>query len=67
MLAEVKSGLRNVEQGPICKEVATEMIESNLKCKYIECNPKTNEGVREIYQTAINLVMQRKAVKVFQL
>jgi len=37
---------KNLNQAPICKEVATEMIQNNLKCKYIECNPKTNEGVR---------------------
>lgn len=67
ILNEMKNDPKNLNQAPICKEVATEMIQNNMKCKYIECNPKTNEGVRQIYETAINLVMQRKVVKVYEL
>jgi hypothetical protein len=45
--------------------VASEIIENNLKCRYIECNARSGEGVREIYNVAVDLVMARKVVKVY--
>lgn len=51
---------KDPKTAPITKETAKAVIENELKCKYVECSALTREGLKEVFESAVRAVMQKK-------
>ena len=41
-------------------ETAKKIISDDYKCGYLECSSATGEGVKEVFEEAMRLVVKRK-------
>lgn len=52
---------KDPKNAPIEKETAKRIIEDEFKCRYFECSALTQEGLKDIFDEAMRMVIQRKA------
>lgn len=51
---------KDPKSAPITRETAKSVIENELKCRYVECSALTREGLKEVFESAVRAVIQRK-------
>ncbi len=56
----------NPKESPILKEVAQQVFEDEFKCKYMECSALTQEGLKNVFDEAIRIVLSKKAKPLMQ-
>ena len=49
---------KDPKSAPIAKETAKNVIEGELKCKYLECSALTREGLREVFEESVRAVLR---------
>lgn len=42
------------------KETARKIIEEEFQCKYMECSALTQEGLKNVFDEAMRMVIQKK-------
>ena len=52
----------NPKESPILKEVAQQVFEDEFKCKYMECSALTQEGLKNIFDEAMRIVIGKKQI-----
>jgi len=51
---------KDPKDAPIMKETARKIIEDEFKCKYMECSALTQDGLKNIFDEAMRIVIQKK-------
>lgn len=52
---------KDPKEAPISKETARKIIEEEFQCKYMECSALTQEGLKEIFDEAMRMVLKTKS------
>lgn len=51
---------KDPKEAPIMRETARKIIEEEFQCKYMECSALTQEGLKNIFDEAMRMVIQKK-------
>lgn len=51
---------KDPKEAPIMKETARKIIEEEFQCKYMECSALTQQGLKNIFDEAMRIVMKAK-------
>jgi GTPase SAR1 family protein len=52
---------KDPKEAPIMKETAQKIIEEEFHCKYMECSALTQQGLKNIFDESMRMVMKSKA------
>lgn len=51
---------KDPKEAPIMKETARKIIEEEFQCKYMECSALTQDGLKQIFDEAMRIVISKK-------
>jgi GTPase SAR1 family protein len=51
---------KDPKETPIMKETAQKIIEEEFHCKYMECSALTQQGLKNIFDESMRMVMKSK-------
>lgn len=51
---------KDPKEAPIMRETARKIIEEEFQCKYMECSALTQDGLKNIFDEAMRIVIQKK-------
>jgi Ras-related C3 botulinum toxin substrate 1 len=57
---EARAKNKDPKNAPIEKETAKKIIEEEFKSKYFECSALTQEGLKEIFEEAMRMIIRSK-------
>lgn len=60
MREEAQKNSTDPKTAPITKETAKKIVEEELKCKYLECSALTQQGLKEIFEQSVRVVLKKK-------
>jgi Ras-related C3 botulinum toxin substrate 1 len=49
--------IKDIKKAPIMREVAKKIIEEDFNCKYMECSALTQEGLKNVFDEAMKMVI----------
>ena len=61
--SEYRNKSKNPKDAPIERETAKRIIEEETHCRYFECSALTQEGLKEIFDDAMRMVVKNKVDK----
>ena len=61
--SEYRNKNKNPKDAPIERETAKRVIEDETHCRYFECSALTQEGLKEIFDEAMRMVIKGKIEK----